>query len=47
MVKLAISDMKKGRKVSVLGKPERLQVKLVKHAPTDFVMDTWCKQQGK
>lgn len=47
VVKLAISDMKKGRKVSVLGKPERLQVKLVKHAPTDFVMDTWCKQQGK
>ncbi|MBQ2960234.1 MAG: SDR family NAD(P)-dependent oxidoreductase [Oscillospiraceae bacterium] len=47
VVKLAISDMKKGRKVSVLGKPERLQVKLVKHAPTGFVMDTWCKQQGK
>ena len=47
VVKLAISDMKKGRKVSVLGKPERLQVKLVKHAPTDFVMNTWCKQQGK
>jgi len=47
VVKLAISDMKKGRRVSVLGKPERLQVKLVKHAPTDFVMNTWCKQQGK
>lgn len=47
VVKLAISDMKKGRKVSVLGKPEKLQVQLVKHAPTDFVMGTWCKQQGK
>ena len=47
VVKLAISDMKKGKTVSVLGAPEKLQVQLVKHAPTDFVMDTWCKQQGK
>lgn len=47
VVELAISDMKKGKKVSVLGTPERIQVKLVKHAPTDFVMNTWCKQQGK
>lgn len=47
VVRLAISDMKKGKTVSVLGGPEKLQVQLVKHAPTDFVMDTWCKQQGK
>jgi len=47
VVALAISDMKKGKRVSVLGVPEKLQVQLVKHAPTDFVMDTWCKQQGK
>ena len=47
VVELAISDMKKGKAVSVLGAPEKIQVQLVKHAPTDFVMDTWCKQQGK
>jgi short-subunit dehydrogenase len=43
----AIRDMKKGKKVSVLGLPERLQVQLVKHLPTDFIMNTWCRQQGK
>ena len=47
VVELAINDMKKGKAVSVLGAPEKIQVQLVKHAPTDFVMDTWCKQQGK
>ncbi len=43
----ALKDMKKGRAVSVLGLPERLQVQLVKHLPTSFIMNTWCKQQGK
>lgn len=43
----AIKDMRKGKKVSVLGLPERLQVQLVKHLPTDFIMNTWCRQQGK
>ena len=43
----AIWDMKKGRKVSVLGLPERVQVQLVKHLPTSFIMNTWCRQQGK
>lgn len=43
----AIRDMKKGRKVSVLGLPERVQVQLVKHLPTSFIMNTWCRQQGK
>ena len=47
VVELAIKDMKKGKSVSILGFPVRMQVRLVKHAPTDFVMDTWCKQQGK
>ena len=47
VVELAIKDMKKAKSVSILGFPVRMQVKLVKHAPTDFVMDTWCKQQGK
>ena len=43
----AIRDMKKGRKVSVLGLPERVQVQLVKHLPISFIMNTWCRQQGK
>ena len=43
----ALKDMKKGKAVSVLGFPERLQVQLVKHLPTSFIMNTWCKQQGK
>ena len=47
VVELAIRDMKKGKAVSILGFPVRMQVKLVKHAPTAFVMNTWCRQQGK
>lgn len=43
----ALKDMKKGKAVSVLGFPERLQVQLVKHLPTSFIMNTWCKQQRK
>ena len=43
----AMKDMKKGKPVSVLGLPERLQVQLVKHLPTSFIMNAWCKQQGK
>ena len=39
--------MKKGKSASVLGFPERVQVQLVTHLPTSFVMKTWCKQQGK
>jgi hypothetical protein len=47
VVAKALKDMKKGKRASVLGFPERVQVKLVKHMPTGFVMKTWCKQQGK
>ncbi len=47
VVKQALKDMKKGKAVSVLGRPERRQVCLVKHLPHKFVMKTWCKQQGK
>ena len=43
----AMSDLKKKKKVSILGAPVRRQVRLVKHLPTDLVMDTWCRQQGK
>ncbi|MBO4392009.1 MAG: SDR family NAD(P)-dependent oxidoreductase [Clostridia bacterium] len=43
----AMKDLKKKKKVSILGAPVRRQVRLVKHLPVDFVMNTWCKQQGK
>ena len=43
----AMADLKKKKKVSILGAPVRRQVRLVKHLPTDLVMDTWCRQQGK
>lgn len=46
VVKKAMEDMKKGKKVSILGFPERLQVLLVKIFPASFVMKVWCKQQG-
>ncbi|MCR5088539.1 MAG: SDR family NAD(P)-dependent oxidoreductase [Oscillospiraceae bacterium] len=42
----ALKDMKKKKAVSILGAPVRRQVRLVKHLPTDFIMNTWCKQQG-
>lgn len=47
VVKKALKDMAAGKATSVLGAPERLQVKLVKHLPTSFIMKTWCKQQNK
>ncbi len=43
----AMKDLKKKKKVSILGVPVRRQVRLVKFLPTDVVMDTWCRQQGK
>ena len=47
VVNKAVKDLKKGKKVSVLGFPERMQARLVKFLPVDFVMNTWCRQQGK
>lgn len=47
VIEKALKDMKKGKSTSVLGFPERVQVLLVKHLPVNFVMNTWCKQQGK
>ena len=47
VVAKALRDMKKGKATSVLGLPERIQVQLVKHLPTSFIMKTWCRQQGK
>ena len=43
----AMKDLKKKKKVSILGAPVRRQVRLVKHLPVDLVMNIWCKQQQK
>jgi len=47
VVRRALQDMKKGRPTSVLGLPERMQARLVKHLPVNLVMKTWCRQQNK
>lgn len=47
VIKKALKDMKKGKTTSVLGFPERMQARLVKFMPVNFVMKTWCRQQGK
>lgn len=47
VVEKAIKDMKRGKTVSVLGLPERIQTVLVKFLPINTVMNTWCRQQGK
>lgn len=47
VVRRALSDMKKGRDVSVCGFPIRAQVLGVKLLPHRTVMNVWCKQQKK
>lgn len=48
VVKQAMKDLKKRKSVSICGFPVRFQAKfLVKLLPTDWVIDTWCRQQGK
>ncbi len=42
----AMKDLKRKKTVSILGHPVRRQVRLVKFLPVQFVMDTWCRQQG-
>ena len=39
----AMKDLKKKKTVSILGRPVRRQVRLVKFLPVSYVMDTWCK----
>ncbi len=46
VVRQAMKDLKKKKTVSILGHPVRRQVRLVKHLPTELVMDIWCRQQG-
>ena len=47
VVDRAMRDLKKKKKVSILGAPVRRQVRLVKLLPVDVIMNIWCKQQGK
>lgn len=47
VVKRALSDMKKGRDVSVCGFSVRAQVLLTKLLPHRLVMKIWLRQQGK
>lgn len=42
----AMKDMKKGKTVSILGRPEQKQAFLSKILPIDFIMKSWCRQQG-
>ena len=43
----AMKDLRKNKKVSILGLPVRVQVLLVKFAPVNLIMNTWCRQQKK
>ncbi len=47
VIEQAMKDLKKKKKISILGAPVRRQVRLIKFLPVDLVMDIWCKQQGK
>ena len=45
VIRKALKDMKRGKLVSILGLPERMQARAVKFLPVKMVMDTWCRQQ--
>lgn len=47
VVEKAMKDLRKGKKVSILGFPVRSQVRMVKLLPTELTMNIWCRQQGK
>lgn len=47
VVEKALRDMRKGKDVSILGFPVRMQVFLVKLLPHRLVMRIWCRQQKK
>ncbi len=47
VVTRAMKDLKKRKTVSILGFPVRMQVRLVKLLPVQWVMNTWCRQQKK
>ena len=47
VIEKAMKDLKKGKTVSILGLPVRLQVMAIKFLPIKLVMKIWCRQQGK
>ncbi len=47
VVNKAMKDLRKKKAVSIMGFPVRMQVRLVKLLPVRWVMEIWCKQQGK
>ena len=47
VIKRALSDMKKGKDVSICGFPVRAQVFATKLMPHKIVMKIWCRQQKK
>ncbi len=47
VIRRALSDMKKGKDVSICGFPVRAQVFATKLMPHKLVMKIWCKQQKK
>ena len=47
VVDRAMKDLRKGKLVSILGFPVRMQVRLIKFLPVKLVMKIWCKQQKK
>ena len=47
VVTKAMKDLKRNKKVSLRGFPERRQVMGVKLLPNWLVMKVWCRQQGK
>ena len=46
VVDKAMKDMKRGKSVSIMGFPVRMQVRMVKLLPVNWIMGIWCKQQG-
>lgn len=47
VVNKAMKDLKKGKLVSILGFPVRMQVRMVKLLPVKLIMNIWLKQQKK
>ena len=47
VVDKAMRDMRKGKTVSIMGFPVRMQVRMVKLLPVKWIMGIWCKQQGR
>lgn len=43
----AMKDFRRKKKISILGFPVRMQVRMVKLLPVEWIMNIWCKQQGK